>query len=101
MTIQKYSINLVYRPGKELVIPDTLSRAFLQQTLDEKYPEELEINLLHLLHISNTKLDANVSKTSDANNLPARCETIHVGDFCVFQNTNSSEWKLGKVLQWW
>ena len=29
MTIQKYSLNLAYRPGKELVLADTLSRAFL------------------------------------------------------------------------
>ena len=42
---------------------------------------------------------ANIPKTTDVNNLPAICETIHVGDVCVFQNTNGSEWKLGKVLQ--
>ena len=29
MTIQKYSLNLAYRPGKELVLADTLYRAFL------------------------------------------------------------------------
>ena len=42
---------------------------------------------------------ANVPKASDANHLPARCETINVGDVCVFQNTSSSKWKLGKVLR--
>ena len=42
---------------------------------------------------------ANVPKTSDANILPARCETIQVGDVCVFKNTNNSERKKGKVLQ--
>ena len=33
MTVQKYSINVIYRPGKCLAIADTLSRAFYQHNL--------------------------------------------------------------------
>ena len=45
ITVQKYPINVTYRPGKELVIPDTLSKAYLQNTLDEPLYKELEINI--------------------------------------------------------
>ena len=41
MTVQKYSIDVVYHPGKYLVIADTLSRAFLPEppdnTLEAKF----------------------------------------------------------------
>ena len=56
MTTQKYPINVVYQPGRELVIPDMLSRAFLQKTFDNTFCEELEINFLHVMPITDTKL---------------------------------------------
>lgn len=34
MAVQKFSINVVYHPGKQLVIADTLSRAFLPEQPD-------------------------------------------------------------------
>ena len=40
MTIQKYSINVVYHPGKQLVIADTLSRAFLLEQSDDILEEK-------------------------------------------------------------
>ena len=42
-----------------------------------------------------------IPKSNDTSKLPTRHdhESIHLGDVCVFQNTNSSEWKLGKLLQ--
>ena len=48
MIIQKYyyySLNLVYHPGKELVLADTLSRAFLQDD-DDPLEENFEVNTL-------------------------------------------------------
>ena len=57
MTIQKYSIHVVYCPVKQLVIADTLSRAFLPQQSDDTLEEKFEINILSTLPISETKLD--------------------------------------------
>ena len=45
LTIQRYSISVVNRPGKELVLADTLSRAFLQDS-DESLVEKFEVNAL-------------------------------------------------------
>ena len=45
LTTQRYLINIVYRPGKELVLADTLSRAFLQDD-DESLEEKFEVNVL-------------------------------------------------------
>ena len=56
MTIRKYVINLVYRPGKQLVIADALSRVYLPVQYDNLPSEEFEINVLCTLPISNTKL---------------------------------------------
>ena len=44
MIIQKYSLNLVCRPGKELVLADMLSRAFLQDDDDDPLEENFEVN---------------------------------------------------------
>ena len=54
MTIQKYSINVVYRPGKQLVLVDTLSRAFLQD--DSALEENFDVNALSIIPISTKKL---------------------------------------------
>lgn len=56
MTVQKYSIDLVYRPGKELVIADTLSRAYLPEKSDMPPHTDFEVNVLCTLPISNSKL---------------------------------------------
>ena len=50
MTIQKYVINLVYRPGKQLVIADALSRAYLPVQYDNLPSEEFEIKCV--MHIA-------------------------------------------------
>ena len=46
MTVQKYPLVVQYRPGKELVIADTLSRAFVPETDDKLIPKEFEVNVL-------------------------------------------------------
>ena len=55
MTTQIYSLNVTYQPGKELVLADTLSRAYLPEC-EESIEEEFDINILQTLPISNTKL---------------------------------------------
>ena len=56
MTIQKYSISVIYRPGKQLAIADALSRAFLPEQSDDILEEKFEINVLCNLPISEMKL---------------------------------------------
>ena len=56
MSIQKYPINLVYRPGKQLVIADTLSRAYTLDPTDTSTSFEFEVNTLATIPISDSKL---------------------------------------------
>ena len=63
MSIQKYQINLVYRPGKQLVIADTLSRAYLPEYPDNSMSFKFEVNVISVLPISNSKLEQLQSMT--------------------------------------
>ena len=56
MSIQKYPIDLVYRPGKQLVIADTLSRAYIPESTDHSISLEFEVNTLSTVPISDSKL---------------------------------------------
>ena len=46
LIVQKYAINLVYHPGKELVIADALSRASLPIDADTSPHTEFEVNVI-------------------------------------------------------
>ena len=54
MTVQKYPIKVHYRPGKELIIADTLSRAYISDPTPDLMTEEFEVNIIHSLPISET-----------------------------------------------
>ena len=61
LQLQKYTFTLVYRPGKEMLLADTLSRAYLD---DEPASEDLNEDLicavnqvLNYLPVSDTKLN--------------------------------------------
>uniref|UniRef100_A0A1X7V5L8 Integrase catalytic domain-containing protein n=2 Tax=Amphimedon queenslandica TaxID=400682 RepID=A0A1X7V5L8_AMPQE len=56
MSIQRYPISVSYRPGKELLIADTLSRSPLPDTAGEYEFHEYNINTLHTLPITESKL---------------------------------------------
>ena len=56
MTVLKYSIDVVYRPGKYLAIADTLSQAFLPEPPDSALEEKFEVNVISTLPISEIKL---------------------------------------------
>ena len=56
MSIQKYLINVIYKPGKELLIADTLSRAPLPDEADDLQFQQYDINILHTLPITEPKL---------------------------------------------
>lgn len=46
LTLQRYDIDLRYKPGKELIIADTLSRANLKETYQEKMELETQICMI-------------------------------------------------------
>ena len=54
ISIQKYSINLIYRP---LIIADTLSRAYLPEQPDNSMSFQFEVNAISALPISHYKLE--------------------------------------------
>ena len=56
LRLQRYTLKVTYKPGKELYIADTLSRAFLKEQKD-LLGEELEVNwVTPQLPISENKL---------------------------------------------
>ena len=65
MIVQKYS--LVYCAGKELVLADTLSRAFLQDD-DDLLEEKFEVNTLSIIVMSDYKLAEVRMKQTKTNN---------------------------------
>ncbi|XP_028411133.1 uncharacterized protein K02A2.6-like [Dendronephthya gigantea] len=57
LQLQRYSLEVTYKPGKEMYLPDTLSRAHLNEEKESLLDEELEVCLLDLeLPISPEKL---------------------------------------------
>ena len=57
LELQKYDIEIVYKPGKEMFLADTLSRAYLEET-NENLVEEIlfnEVDLLSYLAVSPQK----------------------------------------------
>ena len=47
LTLQRYDLNVKYRPGVELSVADTLSRSYLPETTETLIPD-LEVNEVHL-----------------------------------------------------
>jgi hypothetical protein len=58
LQIQKYPLVVTYRPGKELLIADSLLRAYLPDEDGNILDEELEVNLINTLPISENKLES-------------------------------------------
>ena len=56
MSTQKYPIDLVYHPGKQLVIADSLSRAYMPESTNSCTSFEFEVNILTTVPISDDKL---------------------------------------------
>ncbi|XP_021368105.1 uncharacterized protein K02A2.6-like [Mizuhopecten yessoensis] len=61
LRLQKYDIELKYRPGKESVLADTLSRAYIQKSVtDDNLSEEVERHVMSVLRnipVSDGKLE--------------------------------------------
>ena len=71
MSIQKYP---TYRPGKELLIADTLSRAPLPDKANKLEFRQYNINILHTLPITEPKLEEFKEQTKED---PALRELVH------------------------
>lgn len=64
--LQPYDLQVTYRPGKELNIADTLSRAYLEEEPEQLLDSDLEMHQLsECLPISEEKLEA-VKKATEA-----------------------------------
>ncbi len=74
MKLQKYSLDVVYKPGKELYIADTLSRACSART-ETAVEEEFEVNMFASLPISENKFES-IKKATDADNVLQQLKTI-------------------------
>ena len=62
---QKYSINVQYKPGKELLIADTLSRACQQSNSINELTRDFEVNVIDLLPSTNVKRESSTTSVSN------------------------------------
>jgi hypothetical protein len=100
MKLQRYDIQLVYKPGKEMYVADALSRAYLKHSDDNWFAEDFEVNTLcSPLPVSNEKLTELRSATADdttlqvlktmvlldgqQNNLTFQSRYMHIGRFVM------------------
>ena len=64
LKLQRYDLSLVYKPGKELVIADTLSRAYLPDENTDHHIEN-ELKVCMVLSASPTKLQHISTETAN------------------------------------
>ena len=79
MSIQKYSITVEYKLGKQVLIANTLSRALLTEKANELEYKQYDINALHMLPICETKLDLIKKKTEEDGTLTELMTTVKNG----------------------
>lgn len=59
LRLQKYDINVTYVPGRNMLLADTLSRAYLQDARKSQTEMETEVvNMVHYLPISAERMSA-------------------------------------------
>lgn len=64
LRLQKFDIEVRYKPGKELVIADTLSRANLKEEYDDKMELDIQIcSVINKISITDTRLQELINKT--------------------------------------
>lgn len=79
MSIQKYPIHVTYKPGKKLMIADTLSRAPLPDTADELDFQKYDINILYTLPITEPKFEELKDQTQRDPGLSDLARTVYQG----------------------
>lgn len=73
LMLHRYNLNVIYLPGKEMVIADLLSRNFIQETYDNEIPLEGFVhNIYQEIPLMSTELIS--EKTVTDQNL---CDVIH------------------------
>ena len=91
LCLQRYDFTAKYKPGKEMVLPDTLSRAFVPETkLDASHMEnEVEYHahlVLHRMPVSTNKMEKIREETSKDPTMMILLNMIHMA---TEQATNS------------
>ena len=80
LRLQQYDVDLRYKPGSEMYLADTLSRAFLKNTIQSKAEEEAEtIHAIDFLPISEPQLREIQVETAQDDTLQRLKETIISG----------------------
>lgn len=64
LTLQRYDLEVVYKPGKTMFIADTLSRAFINETKEQLMPD-VEVNSISYLPISPEQYERFQQATQD------------------------------------
>ena len=79
LQIQKYPLVVSYRPGKELLIADTLSRAYLPDNETDTIDENVEVNLVNILPITENKLESIKHETQQDSSLQQLKQVVQNG----------------------
>lgn len=78
LKVQKYDVSIVYKPGPEMYLADTLSRAFLPTT-ENSQGEFERVNAVQLLPMTDERLEELRSSTRDDEVLQKLKEVIQNG----------------------
>ena len=78
LKVQKYDVTIIYKPGPEMYLADTLSKAFLPNT-DNAQGEFENINAVKLLPMTDEKLEEMRTSTRDDEVLQQLKEVIQTG----------------------
>lgn len=80
MRLQAFDLCVTYKPGKDLHIADTLSRAYLREQTEQLLEEELEVNLQSAhLPVSEEKLNQFKSATAEDRELQLVIKAVQSG----------------------
>lgn len=79
LRILKYDVKIVFTPGSQMYIADTLSRAYLESEQSDLDSEFDHVNMVQSLPISNERLSQIRSETALDDNLQTLKEVIITG----------------------
>ncbi len=69
LQLKRYDLEVTYKPGAELYIADTLSRAYLEECPDDLFDEVLDVNMVSSLPISERKIQEFKAATNESPSL--------------------------------